>query len=89
MGQVAVLLQLGEHSRCSTRRCPRHTFRCLPQVAGQLRAAELDAALAAVDAEEEAELAALQEAGSARLADAVRTPASQLTSAHMLRLAGR
>ena len=47
---------------------------CLPsQVSGQLRAAELDAALAAVDAEEAAELAALREAGTARQADAVRS----------------
>ena len=42
------------------------------QVRTQRRLAELDAALAAVDAVESAELAAIERAGSQRQADAVR-----------------
>jgi len=47
---------------------------CILQVRTQRRLADLDAALAAVDAAESAELAAIDEAGSRRQADAVHPP---------------
>ena len=43
------------------------------QIRTQQRLAELDAALAAVDADEAEQLAAIEEAGSQRQADAVRS----------------